>query len=87
LLSDCAIALLPAPAKLAPWPKGVFGNVRYVEEADDLLGYELRVFQRDGRIMVELVDCEGWCNASMTVPLMRHGHGFELIYRDAGREG
>jgi hypothetical protein len=75
---------LPAPPKLAPWAKGVFGNVRYVEEAGDLLGYELRLFQRDGRAMVELVDCEGWCNASMTVPLTRHGNGFELIYRDAG---
>lgn len=92
LISACfLVAAHPASAEVsrslsppaATAPRGVFSSVRYIEEAGDLLGYELRFFQRDGRSMSEMVACEGWCTSSRIVPVVRRGNAFELSYAEA----
>lgn len=92
LISACFLVIAhPASAEVSRFlsppaataPRGVFSSVRYIEEAGDLLGYELRFFQRDGRSMAEMVACEGWCRSSRVVPVVRRGNAFELSYTEA----
>lgn len=96
LISACFLMVThPASAEVSRFvsppaataPRGVFSSVRYIEEAGDLLGYELRFFQRDGRSMAEVVACEGWCTSSKIVPVVRRGNAFELSYAEAANSG
>ncbi|WEK47330.1 MAG: hypothetical protein P0Y56_03335 [Candidatus Andeanibacterium colombiense] len=64
------------PAKEAPWPTGIYGNVRMSAETGDLGGLEARFSEQDGRHMVEYVLCEGWCNETIVTEVRRDGAGF-----------
>jgi hypothetical protein len=65
-----------------PAPSGLYGNVRMSAQTGDLGGQEIRFFTdaTTGKPMVEFVDCEGWCNSTHTVPLMRDDSGYWFEY-------
>ena len=71
-----SLAASPLSAKEAPWPSGIYGNVRMSAETGDLGGLEARFYDRGGKHMVEYVLCEGWCNGTTTAELRRDGADF-----------
>lgn len=73
-------AASPLPAKEAPWPTGLYSNVRTSERTGDLGGMEARFYEERGRPMVEFVWCEGWCNESFKAPVTRAADGFAFSY-------
>jgi hypothetical protein len=87
MMAGVGLHLPPAMAATVAAPIGVFGNVRYIEEAGDLLGVEVRFFRRAGQPMAELTYCEGWCAMSYTQPVVRHGDGFEMGYGEPYTNG
>lgn len=63
-------------------PSGIYGNVQDSPETGDMSGYELRFFRKSGALMVELTLCEGWCNDTYTVPVVRDGNGYIAEYQE-----
>lgn len=82
ILSAAAlIAAQSAGAKqAAPWPTGIFSDVRMSEQTGDLGGMEARFYEEAGKHMVEFVWCEGWCNETHKAELTREGNSFRFQY-------
>jgi hypothetical protein len=62
------LAGVPAAARAEPPAPGVYGNVELSAESGDLGGAELELIGSGADARVELVICEGWCNAILTAP-------------------
>lgn len=74
-----ALLLGAAPAE-APWPTGIYSNVRMSGVTGDLGGMEARFYEDGDRHMVEFVWCEGWCNETFKAPVTREADGFGFSY-------
>jgi hypothetical protein len=81
-------AAIAATKTMAP-PVGLYGNVRMSAQTGDLGGQEIRFFTDDktAKSMVEFVSCEGWCNATHTVPLERDTIGYWFEYTESFTDG
>jgi hypothetical protein len=59
---------------------GVYGDVRYIEEAGDLLGMELELFGGGDNAHVEFVVCEGECSEVFREQVRLTPDGFRFHY-------
>jgi hypothetical protein len=80
--SFAAILLMSAcgPANAEPVAPGVYSSVTLSEETGDLGGAELELIGSGSDARVELVICEGWCNAIHRAPVTLTADGFNFSY-------
>lgn len=64
---------------------GIYGDVRDIPEAGDLLGFELSLPQGSNSPTVEFVDCEGWCNEVERAEARRGLGGITFAYQRGDR--
>ena len=81
LIAAGACTPASSPQDSAPaWPEGIYGNVDMSEMTGDLGGFEVRLFEEDGRRMAEFVLCEGWCNRAYRAEVARDGDAFRFAH-------
>lgn len=80
-LGYAAAGLLCAacPADAAPLRSGIYGNVHYIEEADDTVGIELRI-HAGARPWIDFVLCEGECAPQRRIAVLPVPGGFSFSY-------
>jgi hypothetical protein len=88
----CALAVPVGLSAKPPEPlqfMGLYGNVYTSRQTGDLGGQEIRFFNdpASAKPMIEFVDCEGWCNQTYTVPLMKDNVGFWFEYAEDLNDG
>ena len=76
------LAGLPAAAGAEPPAPGVYGNVELSAETGDLGGAELELIGMGADARVELVICEGWCNAVLEAPARTSGDDIFIEYSE-----
>ena len=69
-------------ATAGPPTPGIYGNVELSEESGDLGGAELALIGSGADARVELVICEGWCNAIITAPVRLSGGDYVFEYSE-----
>jgi hypothetical protein len=87
IIALCYATTVSAAEKAAL--SGLYGNVRTSAQTGDLGGQEIRFFTdpKTAKPFVEFVDCEGWCNSTHTVPLMRDAIGYWFEYTSNFTDG
>lgn len=75
------VAMLgPSALIAAPLRSGIYSSVKHIPEADDLVGNEIELHLDDPKPWAEFVMCEGWCNSTYRVGLVRIGEGFAFDF-------
>ncbi|TZG28045.1 hypothetical protein [Sphingomonas montanisoli] len=72
--------LVPAAAMPAPLRSGIYSSVKHIPEADDLVGNEIELHLDSPKTWAEFVMCEGWCNSTYRVDLVRTGESFSFDF-------
>ncbi len=76
------MAGVPAAAGAEPPAPGVYGDVMLSAETGDLGGAELELIGSGADARVELVICEGWCNAVIKAPVRWSGDDLFFAYSE-----
>jgi hypothetical protein len=84
-LAVLALIVIGCPAGAAPTRSALYGNVHYIEEADDTVGIELRV-HAGPRPSVDFLLCEGECAQQVHLPIVPVPGGFSFDYRETGAD-
>ncbi len=82
-LAVLSIALVTKPvagAGVRPPLSGVYGNVRYIAEADDDVGEEIAIHADDAHPWVEITICEGACNSLSRASAVIEGNRVSFNY-------
>lgn len=86
------LGLVSAGLACALWPAGassrqptIYSSVRYIEEADDTVGMELRIHP-GGRAWIDFVLCEGQCFPQVRLPIATNRGGFTFTYRQSATD-
>jgi hypothetical protein len=77
LAASFACAALPANA--VPLRTAIYGDVHYIEEADDTVGIELRIHP-GARPWIDFVLCEGECAPQRRITITPMSGGFTFDY-------
>jgi len=87
-LAVLGLACAALPAGAAPFSPAIYGNVRYIQEADDTVGMELRIHP-GAHPWIDLVLCEGECAHQTRTPITPVPGGFRFDYHEtlAGPDG
>ena len=72
--------LVPSAVIAVPLRSGIYSSVRHIPEADDLVGNEIELHLDASKPWAEFVTCEGWCNSTYRVDLVRTGAGFSFDF-------
>jgi hypothetical protein len=80
VLAGLVCLVFPADAK--PARTTVFSSVRYIEEAGDDLGMEVRIHPGP-KPWIDFVLCEGACSQQVRLPIVMRANGFTFTYREA----
>ena len=78
-LAVAGLACLACPADAAPARSHIYGNVHYIEEADDTVGIEMRL-HLGMRPWIDVVLCEGECAPQRRIAIALNPGGFSFDY-------
>jgi hypothetical protein len=79
------VSFIPMSAYAARLPASAYSDVRYIAEADDLVGMELRL-HRGPNPGIDFVLCEGGCYDQVYLPITPTANGFTFVYRQKTRD-
>ena len=79
-IAALVVMLVPSLVVAAPLRSGIYSSVRHIPEADDLVGNEIELHLEGAKLWAEFVMCEGWCNSTYRVDLVRTGEGFSFDF-------
>jgi hypothetical protein len=81
-LTAASLACLALPADTKPIRSSLYSSVRYVEEAGDDLGMEIRIHVGE-KPWIDFIDCEGQCLPQVRLPITLTPKGFTFVYRES----
>jgi len=81
-LRAVVLACLALPADAKPVRSSLYSSVRYVEEAGDDVGMEIRI-HAGAKAWIDFVDCEGQCFPQVRLPITLTPKGFTFVYRES----
>ena len=80
-LAAAGLACLALPVTSAPLHPAIYGNVHYIEEADDTVGMELRIHS-GAYPWIDFVLCEGECYHQTRIRMKNAPGGFSFDYHE-----
>lgn len=84
-IAVAGLACAACPADAARVAPALYGNVHYIEEADDTVGMELRVHSGP-KPWIDFVLCEGECAPQVRLGVTRTAGGFRFDYHETGSD-
>lgn len=81
-LAAAGLACVACPVGAARPASAIYGDVHYIEEADDTVGMELRIHP-GAHPWIDFILCEGECAHQARMPIVAVPGGFRFDYHEA----
>ncbi len=80
-LAAAGLACVACPIAATRPASALYGNVHYIEEADDIVGMELRI-HAGPHPWIDFILCEGECAHQAHMPILSVPGGFRFDYHE-----